>query len=64
MEEWFLLYDGSSVDGRGSPDYFGRTKDRKLAMEWLKERETNPYSIARVMIITDTEERYIFRHEK
>ena len=50
---WFLLYDGSSCDGYGSPDYVGRTTDPKEAEKFYKANINNPYSLARVDIIDD-----------
>lgn len=49
---WFLLYDGSSPDGRGHPEFVGRTTDPKEAKaHW--EKCQNPYSTGKVVIVTD-----------
>ena len=53
---WFIIYDGSSPDGRGFPQYHGRTKDAKLALKHFKKCNDNPYSTGKVRIVTDREE--------
>lgn len=57
IETWFLLFGGSSVDGRlnGSHcgPYEGRTTDRVVAQKHYREMRRNPYSIGEVRIITD-----------
>ena len=50
---WFLLFDGSSVDGRGFPRYIGRTIDKYAARLHYDNVKNNPYSIGKVEIITD-----------
>lgn len=50
---WFLLFEGSSVDGRGSPKYVGRTIDKHAARTHYINVKNNPYSIGKVEIITD-----------
>lgn len=56
METWYLLYDGSSPDGRGMPDYIGRTLSREEAKAHHWKCWNDDYSIGRVKIITDTTE--------
>ena len=50
---WFLLYDGTSVDGRGNPHYAGRTLDVKVAKDHLRKCMRDPYSIGNVRVVTD-----------
>ena len=50
----YVLYDGSSCDGRGNPYYIGRTKDKKVAKAHFNKCKKNPYSIGEVRIMTDT----------
>lgn len=54
--DWYLLYDGSSVDGRGDPTYKGRTKSKKKAIKHFKEVKSSPYSCGRVVIVNDDKE--------
>ncbi len=54
---WFLLFDGSSPDGRGYPDYIGRTTNRKEAHKHYRLCKDNPYSTGCVKVATDTEYR-------
>lgn len=61
MENWYLLYDGESVDGWGKPTYLTRTTDKKVALEHYKKCKKNPYSIGQVVIVTDTKEYMVFR---
>lgn len=53
MALWYLLFDGSSPDGRGEPKYVGRTTSKALAQKHFKEVESNPYSTGKVMIAND-----------
>lgn len=53
---WYLLYGGTSEDGRGHPRYCGRTTDMSKAAKHFAECESNPYSIGEVRIITETQE--------
>ena len=53
METWFLLYGGSSVDGRGAGEYVGRTTDKQAAIAHHQKCENNPYSAGYVLIIKD-----------
>lgn len=51
---WYLLYGGTSTDGRGDPKFKGRTTDSKEALKFFKETRKSPYDIGRVIIITET----------
>ena len=53
MSLWYLLFDGSSPDGRGEPKYTGRTTHKAVAKKHFKKVDSNPYSIGRVMIASD-----------
>jgi hypothetical protein len=54
MKTWYLLFDGSSVDGRGEGTYVGRTTDREAARKHYVRCAKDPYSTGRVDIVTDT----------
>ena len=56
MGKWFLLYDGSSADGRGPGRYYGRTTSAKKAKQHFEEVYNDPYSTGYVMIISDKKE--------
>lgn len=53
MSTWYLLFDGSSPDGIGDPDYIGRTTHKEIAFKHFKEAADNPYSTGKVMIAND-----------
>jgi len=53
-ETWYLLFGGSSPDGRGEGDYVGRTTDKKVAFKHFNRISKDPYSTGCVKIITDT----------
>jgi hypothetical protein len=53
MSLWYLLFDGSSTDGRGEPKYTGRTTHKELAKKHFKKVDKNPYSTGKVMIAND-----------
>lgn len=56
---WYLLYGGSSEDGRGPGVYEGRTTDVKVALAFRKKLDkVGPYSTGYVHAVTDT----IIRH--
>jgi hypothetical protein len=57
MNPWFLLFDGSSPDGRGDPDYIGRTTDKAKAKAHAKKCSENPYCTGYVVVCTDTQYR-------
>lgn len=53
MMTWYLLFDGSSPDGRGELDYKGRTTHKNVAKKHFEKVEGNPYSTGKVMIAND-----------
>lgn len=53
MPPIYMLYDGSSVDGMGRPDYVGRTTSKAKAREFMDCRKGDPYWIGRVKVLTD-----------
>jgi len=61
METWYLLFDGDSPDGMGSPDYIGRTLDKDKAQAHHDKCRENPYSTGKVVVVTDKE--YKLFHE-
>ena len=56
MPIWYLLYSGSSEDGRGYPQYTGRTLSKEVAYKHYLEVSKSPYSFGRVIIISDDRE--------
>lgn len=56
---WFLLYDGTSPDGRGHPKYIGRTTDLEKALKHFQKCAHSPNSIGEVKIINDKHERTV-----
>lgn len=55
MKNWFLLFGGSSPDGRGEPKFIERTTNKRKAKSHYKKCEKDPYSTGQVMIVTDGE---------
>jgi len=53
MGLWYLLFEGSSPDGRGEPKYVGRTKHQAQAYKCFKKVNNSPYSTGKVMIAND-----------
>lgn len=53
MGVWYLLFDGSSPDGRGEPEFIGRTLHKEVAKKHFEKVDGNPYSTGKVMIVTD-----------
>lgn len=53
MSLWYLLFDGSSPDGRGEPKYVGRTTHKEEAKKHFNKVESSPYSTGKVMIAND-----------
>ena len=51
---WYLLYDGSSTDGRGTPDYVGRTTDKSVAEKHANRCSENPYCTGYVLEVSDS----------
>ena len=47
----FLLYSGTSEDGRGSANYAGRTTDKAKAKKHYEKCIKNPYSTGYVVIL-------------
>lgn len=52
MDAEYLLFDGTSTDGRGAPKYIGRTTDKKKAEKHYKSCQS-PYSTGKIMVLTD-----------
>ena len=59
---WYLLYDGSSVDGMGKGSYCGRTTNCLVAKAHHDTHHPDPYSLASVKAITDTNEYWVHCH--
>ena len=56
----YLLFDGSSPDGRGRADYIGRTTDAKVARKHFDKCKNDFYSTGKVIAVTDTEHKLMF----
>ena len=52
-EIWYVLYGGTSVDGRGPGLYVGRTTDEKVALEHYHKCRKDPYSTGYVLVYMD-----------
>lgn len=51
---WFMMYGGSSEDGRGSGQYLGRTFYPSHALTFYRKHiKGNPYSVGHIMAIFD-----------
>ena len=50
---WYVLYDGSSNDGRGEPSFMKRTTSKSEAYKHYLGCQKNPYSNGKARIITD-----------
>lgn len=53
-EVWYILFGGTSEDGRGRGTYIGRTTDKTVAKKHYEHCRKDPYSTGRVVIYTDT----------
>jgi hypothetical protein len=63
-ETWYLLFAGTSVDGMGDGNYVGRTTDKSVAKTHWDECRSNPYSVGKVIAVTDTNhKRIIFEYD-
>jgi len=51
---WYLLYKGTSQDGRGHPSYAGRTQDPATARAFLTQERKSLYTISHVLVVTET----------
>jgi hypothetical protein len=59
FENWYLLYDGQSTDGRGHAKYLTRTTDKQIAEMHYRKIIKNPYSNGYVVILTDKTEKIV-----
>lgn len=50
--EIYMMFDGSSADGRGSGKYTGYTRDKSKAFKHFMETQ-NPYSTGHVDVLTN-----------
>lgn len=50
---WYLLFDGTSVDGRGDGKFFKRTTHKGEAYNHYKKIKKSPYSTGKVMLVND-----------
>lgn len=62
MKTIYLLWDGGSEDGRGTPDYAGMTDNIDEAREHFNICKDDPYCTGRVDIVTAVEYR-VFTEE-
>jgi hypothetical protein len=62
-ETWYLLFAGTA-DGRGDANYSGRTTDKSIAKKHWDECKSNPYSVGKVIAVTDIKhKRIIFDYD-
>ncbi len=54
MITWFLLFDGSSPDGRGHAEFIGRTENSNKARDHYNQCKRNWHSNGYVQVVTDT----------
>lgn len=54
MSVVYLMFDGSSEDGRGQPNYVGKTNSKTTAKKHHNKCKNNPYSTGRVMVASDS----------
>lgn len=55
MKNIYVLYRGTSEDGRGRGNYIGWTFDKKLAEQIRDEYANNPYSTNHVTVYKQDE---------
>lgn len=60
-ETWFILYDGTSVDGKEGGHYCGRTIDKEVAKQHYKNCLANPHNTGGVVAYTATKVVHIYR---
>lgn len=61
---WYLLYGGTSEDGRGNAVYEGRTTDVDVALKHRKKLDkAGSYSTGHIMAVTDTICRHVTLYE-
>jgi hypothetical protein len=58
-ETWYLLFAGTTADGMGDANYSGRTTDKSIAKKHWDECRSNPYSVGKVIAVTDIKHRRI-----
>lgn len=51
---WYLLFEGTSVDGRGQASYKCRTDVLAIAEAHKRRISKNPYNTGYVVVVTDT----------
>ena len=54
-DRWFLLYGGCSSDGRGTPEFEGRTTSIEEAAKHFRSVNNSAYSFGCVDIVSDTD---------
>lgn len=50
----YMLYDGYSVDGRGDPEYFGRTTSKSEARKFLDDHKNDTFWTGKIQVLTDS----------
>jgi hypothetical protein len=51
---WYLVFAGSSCDGRGTPSFKKRTFDREEAVASYRAYVCSPYAFGHVIEVTDS----------
>lgn len=50
---WYLVFTGSSVDGRGIPEFRWRTTDKEEALKFFRTCVSTPYDFGHIAEVTD-----------
>jgi hypothetical protein len=54
LPTWYLMFDGSSPDGRGNAEFIGRTEDAEISWKHYAKCCDDPYSTGYVLRVTDS----------
>lgn len=53
MNTVYLLFDGESIDGTGTPAFLRATENKEEAIEHLRECRKSQYCYGRIQILTE-----------
>ena len=59
MKTLYLIYSGTSADGRGNAPLVKRTEDKKIAKKYYDKISKNPYNCGKVIRIKGNTETYM-----
>ncbi len=60
---WYLLFHGTSPDGRGGARYQERTENPEKARDFLRQERADPYTTSYVVEITSHTYQHRYRAE-